>query len=62
MNDVLKELVGKQVEVHSMGAEALYRDSGRLVSYDERWVVIEKVPGEMLYLSIVNVRLIKPIG
>lgn len=59
MNDILKEAVGKTIEVRS--GDGSYRDDGKLLDLDERWVKIAKDSGEVLYFSIFNVRLIKPI-
>lgn len=60
--DILKELLGKVVEVRSQSERGDPRDDGKLVSYDARWICIEKNFGERLYFPITNVRLLKPLG
>ncbi|RYX86213.1 hypothetical protein EON83_03045 [bacterium] len=62
MNDILKDLVGKHVEVRSRAGDGGFRDEGRLVDYDERWIKLDKGAGEVLYFPIANVRLVKPLS
>ena len=60
--DILHELLGKEVEVRSQAGNADYRDNGTLVSYDARWLKLEKTHGETIYFPIANVRLLKPLS
>jgi hypothetical protein len=60
MNDLRKELLGKKVEVRS--GDGSYRDEGKLVDYDERWVKLDKGYDEVIYFPIVNIRLLKPLN
>lgn len=61
MNDLLQELLGKEVEVRSQAGQRDCYDSGTLVAYDEKWIKIEKGQDFCLYYPIVNVRLLKPL-
>ncbi len=38
MNDVLAALPNRWVEVRSQGGEHSYRNEGKLVAYDDRWI------------------------
>lgn len=60
--DLLKEIVGRRVEVRSQAGNADFRDDGKLVSYDARWICIETSYGERIYFPIANVRLLKPLS
>lgn len=62
MNDLLKELVGKTVEVRSRSGDAGFRDEGILTDYDERWIKLDKGYEGVLYFPIANIRLVKPLG
>ncbi|BCM91652.1 hypothetical protein IAD21_03527 [Abditibacteriota bacterium] len=61
MNDLLKELIGRLVEVHSRGGKSSFRDEGRLTAYDEHWIKLDNGEGEVLYFSVANIRLVKPL-
>lgn len=60
MSDLLKELLGKHVELRSQ-SERDWRDDGILQDYDERWIKLRKSSGDTIYFPIVNVRLVKPL-
>ncbi len=60
MDEMLRALVGRQVQVFSVRGETEVSDSGVLEAYDNNWLCIRK-GGEALYFSIHRVRLIKPI-
>lgn len=59
MSDLLQELLGKSVEVRSGDAD--YDDEGQLLAYDEHWIKLAKVSGQVMYFPIANIRLIKPL-
>jgi hypothetical protein len=64
MNAVLEGLRGRRVQVWSDGSGS--KDEGKLVDFDAQWVVLEKPlsqddRSEFLYLSIYNIRLLKPV-
>lgn len=61
MNPVLNDLIGKYVEVVSLGAETRYVDIGVLEAFDANWIRIRKDNGEILCFSLYNIRLLKPI-
>jgi hypothetical protein len=61
MNDLLKPLLDKEVEVRSISGNTAYRDEGKLVAYEERWIQIQTSSGETLLFPIANVRLLKPL-
>ncbi len=58
MTNVLEELLGKTITVWS---ESNIKDEGKLLAFDDRWIKIEKPYGEVLYLVITNLRLLKPL-
>ncbi len=60
MSDLLRELIGRQINVYSVQGQSEIRDSGELVSYDDTWLCLRK-DGELLYFSIHRVRLVKPL-
>ena len=62
MNDILRDVVGKKVEVRSESGAGDFRDEGTLVAYDERWIQLQKTNGEYLFFAIVNIRLLKPLS
>ena len=59
--DLLQDLVGRRVEVRSQAGNHDYRDDGKLVAYDARWICIEVAYGDRIYFPIANVRLLKPL-
>ena len=61
MNDLLKELIGRTVEVRSRSGDTGYRDEGKLVDCDERWIKLDKGYDGVLYFPIANIRLVKPL-
>jgi hypothetical protein len=61
MNEILKEVLGREVEVRSQAGDRDFRDDGKLVAYDERWIKIEVGANSFLYFPIANVRLLKPL-
>ena len=58
MDEMLRALVGRQVQVFSVRGETEVSDAGILEAYDNNWVCIRKA-GEALYFSIHRIRLIK---
>ncbi len=60
MDEMLRSLVGRQVQVFSVRGETEVSDIGVLEAYDSNWLCIRK-SGEALYFSIHRVRLIKAI-
>ena len=46
MSDLLKELLGKMVEVRSLSGNGGGYDKGKLADYDERWVKLDKAVKE----------------
>jgi len=60
MDEMLRALVGRQVQVFSVRGETEVSDSGILEAYDNNWLCIRKA-GDAFYFSIHRVRLIKPI-
>lgn len=61
MNDLLKELLDKTVEVRSRAGDTGYRDEGQLADCDERWIKLDKGTDGVLYFPIASIRLIKPL-
>ena len=60
MEDVLRGLVGRQVQVYSVRGETEISDTGTLEAYDSNWLCLNR-NGGMLYFSISRIRLIKPL-
>ncbi len=60
MDEMLRALVGRQVQVYSVRGETEVSDAEILEAYDGNWLCIRKA-GEVLYFSVHRVRLIKPI-
>lgn len=58
MDEMLRALVGRQVQVFSVRGETEVSDLGILEAFDDNWICIRKA-GESLYFSIHRVRLIK---
>jgi hypothetical protein len=50
---LLQELVGKEVEVHSIGGDARYVDRGVLEAFDAGWIRLRKVH-EVLYFPVLS--------
>ncbi len=59
MNLIL-ELIGKKVTVHSVLAETEKQDVGVLQAADSEWLKLHKESGETLYFSIHRIRQVKP--
>lgn len=55
---LLEELRGKDVDVR-MGGDRQPKDSGTLVDYDEQLVKLQTSMGELLYIPLFRIRLIK---
>jgi len=60
MSSVLQDLIGKKVSVYSNQPGAERQDVGVLEAADSQWLRIRKSDTEVLYFSVVLVRLIKP--
>ncbi len=58
MDDVLREMVGRQIQIYSVRGETEVSDIGTLEAYDNNWLCIRK-GGEALCFSIHRIRLIK---
>ena len=58
MDDVLHDLIGRQVQVYSIRGQAEISDTGVLEAYDAQWIRLNR-GGEMLYFSVSRVRLVK---
>jgi hypothetical protein len=58
MTSLLTELVGKQVEITSIGGETRFVDRGVLEAFDEHWVRLRK-GNEVLYFPVYRIRLLK---
>ena len=56
MNDMLKDLVGRRVEVFD--ARGTFHDRGTLVGFDDPWLRLENEAGVLLF-PVHNVRLVK---
>lgn len=61
-DDVLSEMLGREVEVRSLRGQSECVDLGVLEAYDERWIKVRNDSGEALYFPVANVRLLKPAG
>lgn len=59
-DNVLSELLGRDVEVRSLRGQSECVDSGVLEAFDERWIKLRTDSDELLYFPIANVRLLKP--
>jgi ferredoxin-fold anticodon binding domain-containing protein len=59
MNESLRELIGKKVQVTSLNASAPQKDVGILESFDHPWVKIRKGNGQVVCFAVYNVRLIE---
>ncbi|RYG69318.1 hypothetical protein EON80_10020 [bacterium] len=59
MNESLKEMMGKQVRVSSISAQALYTDVGILESYDHPWLKLRKNDGKLLCFAAYQIRLVE---
>ena len=57
---MLEELRGQWVDVWTVGGESTSKDSGQLVGYDEHIVKLQTSLGELLYIPLYRIRLIKP--
>ncbi|HVL39174.1 MAG TPA: hypothetical protein VM328_07265 [Fimbriimonadaceae bacterium] len=57
MNNALRSQVGKTVKVYMNQGLS---DRGVLIEVDDKWVVLEQPDGQRLYLSLAQVRLVKP--
>lgn len=57
---LLEELRGQRVDVWTVGGDSSMKDSGTLVDYDEQIIKLETSLGELLYIPLFRVRLIKP--
>jgi hypothetical protein len=63
MNDIiplLQELVGKEVEVHSIGGDARYVDRCVLEGFDTTWIRLRK-GYDVLYFPVYRIRLLKVV-
>lgn len=58
MNELLRELIGHQVQVYSVRGETEISDVGILEGYDDTWVCLRKEQVR-LYFSIYRIRLVK---
>ncbi|PQV64278.1 hypothetical protein B1R32_106124 [Abditibacterium utsteinense] len=59
MSANLKDFIGKHVDVWTVMGQTETKDSGILRNVDEAWIVIEK-NNELLFFSMMRVRLVKP--
>lgn len=59
-SDLLRDLVGKYVQVYSVRGEAEISDAGILEAYDGDWLRLRK-DDALLYFSVYRIRLIKPL-
>ena len=59
MNLIL-ELIGKKVTVHSVLADSEKQDVGILQAGDADWLKLHKENGETLYFSTKRIRVVKP--
>jgi hypothetical protein len=62
MTEVLKELVGRRVEVWSQSATDVWTDIGVLEAGDDSWVRIRTDGGEVMCFPVFNVRYIKTLA
>ena len=57
---MLEELRGQFVDIWTISGETQYKDSGKLVDYDEQIIKLQTSLGELLYIPLFRIRLIKP--
>ena len=60
MSELLRGLIGSQVQIYSVRGQAEVSDAGTLEAFDDAWVCLSQ-EGEKLYFSVYRIRLIKPI-
>ena len=60
-DDLMRELVGQQVEVRSQSGSQEFRDDGVLEGCDGRWLKLSTSGGD-LYFPVAKVRLVKRVG
>ena len=60
MNESLRGLIGKQVQVTSVGASTRFTDVGILESYDHPWLRLRKSDGQVICFAVYNIRLVEP--
>jgi hypothetical protein len=58
--EMVAELAGKKVTVHSLIGDVERQDVGVLEAAQGHWVKLRKTTNEVIYFSIFNVRIIKP--
>jgi hypothetical protein len=59
MNLIL-ELIGKKVTVHSLLADSEKQDVGMLQAADSEWLRLHKENGDILYFQTKRIRVVKP--
>jgi hypothetical protein len=57
---LLNELVGRKVTVHSLQGDTERQDIGVLEATDGMWLRVRKADNEVLYFCSYHLRLIKP--
>lgn len=57
---LLSELMSREVEIQTLAGTGNYTDKGVVESYDEDFIRLRKGNGEILYIGVRYVRLIKP--
>jgi len=58
--DLLAELIGKKVTVHSIQGDAERQDVGTLEAVQGNWLRLRKSGNEVLFFGVVHIRLVKP--
>jgi hypothetical protein len=61
-SDVLGNLIGQQVEVHTLTGSSAYKDRGTVERADGHAIMLVNERGEPLVFPIYNIRLIKIIS
>lgn len=57
---LLEELRGQWIDVWTIRGQSEIKDSGKLVGADEQLIKLETSLGELLYIPLFRIRLIKP--
>jgi hypothetical protein len=59
MSEVLKDLIGKRVEVWSQTGDYHYTDDGTLEAFEYPFIRLRTYGGDLLCFPVYNVRLVK---
>ena len=59
MEEMLRDLIGANVELRSNSGAAEYTDRGTLEAVTDRWCRLRAADGSLLCFPIANIRLIK---